>query len=154
MLHANTLNSPKNARKKTGTNKTRRMPEAFAAHLRHVGQMYPVEKHARVVSVIDAALAENPHLEFDRLPSDSSQLNPVERFGKVLRRRTTHSRLFDTLADLKASVRNSLRYFQTVRQKVKSIVAGRPKRGERHLCRWISGGVGGPVGVPLAEFAA
>ena len=32
------------------------------------------------------------------------------------------------LADLKTSLRASLRYFQTVRQKVKSIIEGRPKR--------------------------
>jgi hypothetical protein len=31
-------------------------------------------------------------------------------------------------ADLKASLRASLSYFQTVRHKVKSIIYGRPKR--------------------------
>jgi hypothetical protein len=36
--------------------------------------------------------------------------------------------LFDTLADLKASLRASLCYFQTMRQRVKSLIAGRPKR--------------------------
>ena len=138
-LHANTLDSPKNAEAKTGQSKTRRMQEAFAAHLRHVGTVYPPEKHARVVLVIDnapwhrgkpigAALAANRHLEFYRLPSYSPQLNPVERFWKKLRRRATHNRLFDTLADLTASVRNSLRYFQTVRSKVRTLIDGRPKR--------------------------
>jgi transposase len=38
-------------------------------------------------------------------PSYSPQLNPIERFWKKLRRRATHNRLFDTLADLKKSVR-------------------------------------------------
>src|SRR5205807_10612726 len=38
-VHANTLESPKDAKKKTGKSKTRRMQEAFAAHLRHVGRM-------------------------------------------------------------------------------------------------------------------
>ncbi len=138
-VHANTLESPKNAKKKTGLSKTRRMQEAFASHLRHVGRMYPREKHERVVILIDnapwhrgnpidAAMAENPHLEFKRLPSYSPQLNPIERFWKKLRRRATHNRLFDTLADLKASIRASLGYFQTVRHKVKSIIAGRPQR--------------------------
>jgi transposase len=55
-------------------------------------------------------------------------LNPVERFWKKLRRRATHNRLFDTLADLKTSLRASLSYFQTVRRKVKSIIKGWPKR--------------------------
>src|SRR3954447_23565503 len=43
-LHTNTLESPKNATKKTGKSKTRRLQEAFADHLRHIGRMYPREK--------------------------------------------------------------------------------------------------------------
>jgi transposase len=138
-VHANTLESPKDAKKRAGKSKTRRMQEAFADHLRHVGRVYPQEKHPQVVLVIDnapwhrgqpidAALRENPHLEFKRLPSYSPQLNPIERLWKKLRRRATHNRLFDTLADLKSSLRASLSYFQTMRHKVKSIIAGRPKR--------------------------
>ena len=138
-IHANTVESPANAAKKTGLSKTRRMQEAFAAHLRHVGRVYPREKYPRVVvlidnapwhrgKVIDEAMRDNPHLEFKRLPSYSPQLNPIERFWKKLRRRATHNRLFDTLADLKTSIRASLSYFQTVRHKIKSLIEGRPKR--------------------------
>lgn len=138
-VHTNTLESPKGAQRRTGQSKTRRLQEAFAAHLRHVGRAYPRQEHPRVVLVIDnapwhrgqpveGALRDHPHLEFQRLPSYSPQLNPVERFWKKLRRRATHNRLFDTLADLKASLRASLSYFQTMRQKVKSILEGRPKR--------------------------
>lgn len=138
-VHANTLESPKEAKKRTGKSKTRRMQEAFAAHLRHVGRVYPPERCPRVVLVIDnapwhrgkpidAALGENPHLEFKRLPSYSPQLNPIERFWKKLRRRATHNRLFDTLTDLKGSLRASLCYFQTMRHKVKSIIEGRARR--------------------------
>src|SRR5262249_6385668 len=112
---------------------------AFAAHLRHVGRLYPRERHRRAVLVIDnapwhrgrlvdAALADNPHLEFYRLPSYSPKLNPIERFWKVLRRRAAHNRLFETLTALKASVRNSLRYFQTVRSRVKQLINGRPSK--------------------------
>ena len=54
-VHANTLESPKNAKKKTGLSKTRRMQEAFADHLRHVGRMYPRQKYPRVVLLIDNA---------------------------------------------------------------------------------------------------
>ena len=79
-LYTNLLASPKNAKKATGKSKTRRMPEAFAAHRRHVGRVYPAGTHPRVVLVIDhapwhrgkpidEASAENRHLEFDRLPS-------------------------------------------------------------------------------------
>ena len=138
VVHANTLESPKDAKKRTGLSKTRRMQAAFADHLRHVGRMYPRGTHGRVVVLIDNApwhrgrpiddaLRDNPHLEFYRLPSYSPQLNPIERFWKKLRRRATHNRLFDTLADLKSSLRASLRYFQTVRHKVRSIIEGRPK---------------------------
>jgi transposase len=138
-LHTNTLESPKHAKKRTGPSKTRRMQAAFANHLRHVGRLYPADKYKRVVLVIDnapwhrgnpinEALAENPHLEFYRLPSYSPHLNPIERFWKKLRRRATHNRLFDTLADLKTSIRASLCYFQTVRHKIKTMIEGRPKR--------------------------
>ena len=138
-VHANTLESRQNATKTTGLSKTRRMQMAFADHLRHVGRMYPREKYPRVVLLIDnapwhrgkpidEAMRDNPHLAFKRLPSYSPQLNPIERFWKKLRRRATHNRLFDTLADLKLSIRASMSYFQTVRQKVKSIIEGRSKR--------------------------
>ena len=138
-LHTNTLESPKGATKKTGQSKTRRMQEAFADHLRHVGQVYPPEQHPEVVLLIDnapwhrgrpidEALAENPHLKFKRLPAYSPQLNPIERFWKVLRRRATHNRLFDALADLKRSVRASLSYFQTVRDRVKTLLVSRRKQ--------------------------
>ena len=138
-LHCNTLESPARAKQKTGKSKTRRMQEAFAAHLRHVGRVYPAGRHKRVVLLIDnapwhrgkpidEAMAENPHLEFYRLPGYSPQLNPVERFWKKLRRRATHNRLFDAIADLKSSVRNSLRYFQTARSKLLTMINGRPKK--------------------------
>jgi transposase len=140
-LHTNTLESPKGAKKKTGQSKTRRLQEAFADHLRHVGRVYAQAKHPAVVLLIDnapwhagaavkQALAENPHLRLKRLPSYSPQLNPIERFWKKLRRRATHNRLFETLADLKRSLRGSLCYFQTMRQKVKSLLQPRPRKGK------------------------
>ena len=55
VVHANTLGRPKNAKTKTGKSKARRMQEAFASHLRHVGRMDPRGKHPRVVLVIDNA---------------------------------------------------------------------------------------------------
>jgi transposase len=134
VLHANTLESPARAKQKTGKSKTRRMQEAFADHLRHIGRLYSAERHKRVILIIDnapwhrgqpidEALGEYPHLEFYRLPSYSPHLNVIERFWRLLRRRATHNRLFDRLADLKRSVRNSLCYFQTVRGRVRGLVA-------------------------------
>jgi transposase len=133
-LHSNLLASPARAKQRTGKSKVRRMQEAFAAHLRHVARLYPADKNKRVVLIIDnapwhrgkpidEALAENPHLEFKRLPSYSPQLNVIERFWKLLRRRATHNRLFESLAALKRSLRASLCYFQTVRGKVRSLIA-------------------------------
>ena len=138
-VHANTLESPKGAKKKTGLGKTRRMQAAFAAHLRHVGRVYPRQEHPRVVLLIDnapwhrgrpidEAMGDNPHLEFKRLPSYSPQLNPIERFWKVLRRRATHNRLFDTLADLKTSIRASLCYYQTMRDRVRTLLDRQAKK--------------------------
>jgi hypothetical protein len=142
VLHTNTLESLQAANRKTGESKTRRMQRAFADHLRHVGRMYPADRFARVVLLIDnapwhrgkpidEAMAANRHLEFKRLPSYSPQLNPIERFWKVLRRRATHNRLFDTIADLKRSIRANLRYFQTVRQRVLTLIKGRRRKSAK-----------------------
>jgi transposase len=135
VLHANTLESPADAKRRTGRSKTRRLQEAFAAHLRHVARLFPAETNQRVVlsidnapwhrgRPIDEALADHPHLEFYRLPSYSPQLNVIERFWRLLRRRATHNRLFDTLADLKRSIRASRCYDQTVRCRLRTLIAG------------------------------
>ena len=135
VLHANTLESPARAEAKTGKSKTRRMQGAFAAQLRHVARLYPATEQGRVVLIIDdapwhrgkpidEALEGHPHLEFYRLPSYSPQLNAIERFRRPLRRRAAHNRLFDSLADLKRSIRAGLRYYQTVRARVGSLIAG------------------------------
>ncbi len=134
-IHANLAESPKDAARKTGKSKVRRLQEAFARHLRHVGRAYPGSGHKRVVLLIDnapwhagqavaEALADHPHLELKRLPSYSPQLNAIERFWRLLRRRATHNRLFETTADLKRSLRASLCYYQTVRGRIRSLVAG------------------------------
>jgi hypothetical protein len=141
-VHTNTLESPQNAKKKTGQSKTRRLQEAFADHLRHVGRVYPAHQYPAVVflidnapwhrgRLIDEALSDNPHLRFQRLPSYSPQLNPIERLWKALRRRATHNRLFDTLADLKKSLRASLCYFQTRRGRVQTLLQSKRKKANR-----------------------
>jgi transposase len=133
-VHGNTLESPARAKRKTGQSKTRRMREAFAARLRHLGRLYPQARHERVVLILDnapwhrgeptdEALADNPHLEFKRLPSYSPQLNAIEHFWKLLRRRATHNRLSESLASLKRSIRASLCYFQTVKRRIRRLVA-------------------------------
>ena len=141
-VHANTLESLQKENRKSTDSKTRRMQRAFADHLRHVGRIYPKEKNKRVVltidnapwhrgPLIDEAMQQNSHLEFYRMPSYSPQLNVIERFWKKLRCRATHNRLFDTIAHLKGSVRNSLRYFQTVRVKLLTLINGRLKKAPK-----------------------
>ena len=141
-VHTNTLESLQKENRKSTDSKTRRMQRAFADHLRHVGRIYPKEKNKRVVltidnapwhrgPLIDEAMQQNLNLEFYRMPSYSPQLNVIERFWKKLRRRATHNRLFDTIADLKGSVRNSLRYFQTVRVKLLTLINGRLKKAPK-----------------------
>src|SRR5262249_39133287 len=92
-IHANTHESLQAANRRSAESKTRRIQEAFAAPLRHVGRMYPKEKFKRVVLTmdnapwhrgkpIDEAMADNPQLGLYRLPSYSPRLNLIERFWK------------------------------------------------------------------------
>jgi transposase len=133
-LHTETVASRTGLYRRTGESKTRRLQRAFAKHLRRLGRRYPPGQSPRVVVLIDnapwhqgepvrEALAEYPHLELKRLPSYRPQLNVIERFWKLLRRRATHNRLFDQLADLRRSVRASLCYFQTVRRRLQTLIA-------------------------------
>ena len=99
---------------KTGQSKQRRLQGAFAAHLRDIARAYPASKYPEVVITIANApwhrgalmaqvLAAHPHLQLKRLPSYSPQLNVIERFWRVLRRRATHNRLCTPMAALRAT---------------------------------------------------
>jgi transposase len=116
--------------KKTSSGR-RCLQKAFARHLRDIARAYPAAQSPRVVLVIDNApwhkgavitqmFQELPHLELYRLPSYSPQLQLIERFWKVLRRRATHNRLFRAKDKLKQALRNSLCYYQTLRHRVLS----------------------------------
>jgi transposase len=109
--------------------KYRDLQEAFARHLRDIARVYPAERHSRVVSVVDKAswhkgalikqaLADHPHLELYPFPSYSPKLQVIERFWKLLRRRATHNRLFETMAKLKQALRSSLCYCQTLKHRL------------------------------------
>jgi transposase len=120
-------------RRKKSQSKTRRMQQCFAQHLRDAARAYPATRCRKVVLTIDNApwhrgqvvqqvLDDNPHLQLYRLPSYSPQLNVIERLWKKLRRRATHNRLFETVAELKHALRGSLCYFQTLRHHVLSMI--------------------------------
>jgi hypothetical protein len=61
-------------------------------------------------------------------PSYSPQLQVIERFWRVSRRRATHNRLLTTVGALKQALRNSLCYYQTLRHRVLSVIQAPKKR--------------------------
>jgi hypothetical protein len=126
------LEQPARSKAKTGQSKQQRLQTAFVAHLGAIARAYPASSYPQVVITIDNApwhrgagvaqvLAAHPHLRLYRLPSYSPQLNVIERFWRVLRRRATHNRLFTRMASLRVTLRNNISYFQTMRQKVLSL---------------------------------
>jgi hypothetical protein len=134
VLHTDTVESRTGLYRQTGESKTRRLQRALAAPLRRLGRRYSKDQHAWVVVLIDKApwhagepieqaLADNPQLERKRLPRCSPQRKVIERLWKLLRRRATHNRLLDSLADRKRSLRASLCYFQTVGQRIETRIA-------------------------------
>ena len=135
------LEQPARSKAKTGQSKHQRLQAAFAAHLGDIARAYPVSSAPTVIVTIDNApwhrgavveqvLATYPHLQLYRLPSYSPQLNVIERFWRVLRRRATHNRLFARMAVLRATLRNNLSYFQTMRQRVLSLIE-RPRKAKK-----------------------
>jgi transposase len=120
-------------RRRYGSHKTRHLQTAFAHHLRDVVRAYPASRYARVVLTIDNApwhrgkpitdvLTQHPHLKLYRLPSYSPQLNVIERLWKLLRRRATHNRLFEKVADLRCSLRANLRALQAMPKRMMSLI--------------------------------
>jgi DDE superfamily endonuclease len=125
--------------KQPGTSTPRYLQAGCARHLRDIARTYPAAQSPHVVLVIDkapwpkgaavtAVLAASPHRELSPLPSYSPQLQVIERFWKVLRRRAPHNRLFRPLAALKTALRNSLCYDQTLKQRVLSVIQSPRKR--------------------------
>jgi transposase len=135
------LDQPSRSKAKTGSSKQQRLQAAFAVHLRDIARAYPASVYPEVVITIDNApwhrgagvdevLAAHPHLRLYRLPSYSPQLNVMERFWRVLRRRATHNRLFSSMAALRTTLRNTIRYFQTMKQKVLSFIES-PRKAKK-----------------------
>ena len=141
------LEVPARIKKKTGESKIKHLQRMFAKHIEDIGRRYPNSAYKRVVLIIGnapwhkgaaitEALARNPHIEFYRLPSYSPQLNVIERFWKILRRRATHNRLFDTMKAMRSSLRNSICYYQTLKQRILTLIESAKNRRE-HSALWI-----------------
>jgi hypothetical protein len=135
------LEQPARSKAKTGQSKPQRLQVAFAAHLQDIARAYPASRYPAVVITIDNApwhrgalmeqvLASHPHLRVKRLPSYSPQLNLIERFWRVLRRRATHNRLFTSMAGLRTTLRNNVCYYQSMRQKVLSLIES-PRKAKK-----------------------
>ena len=137
------LESPAKATRRPGSSKTARVQAAFAAHLRDLARAYPAPLGKPVILTLDNApwhqgagiaevLAASPQLRLYRLPSYSPQLNLIERLWRVLRRRATHNRLFESMAELKTALRANFCYFQTMRHKVLSLIHSPRKKKMRN----------------------
>jgi hypothetical protein len=124
-----------------GIAKQRDLQKALAAHLRDIARAYPATQYAHVVLVVDnasghqgipiaAGLKAFPHLALFPLPSYSPQLQVIERFWKVLRRRATPHRLFPTMAHLQRPLRTNLCYDQTLRHRLLSVIQAPRKRSK------------------------
>ena len=72
----------------------------------------------------------HPHLYLQRLLSYSPQLKVIERCWRVRRRRATHNRLFARMAALRGTLRNNICYFQTMKQKVLSLIES-PRKAKK-----------------------
>jgi hypothetical protein len=138
------VESPAKAKRQTRLSKTVRLQQAFAAHLQDLARAYPATLGKPVFITIDNApwhqaagirevLAAHPHLQLYRLPSYSPQLNLIERLWRVLRRRATHNRLFESMRELRTALRANLCYFQTMRHKMLSLIQSPRKKKEAKL---------------------
>jgi transposase len=127
------VESPAEAKRRGGPAKTARLQQAFAAHLRAIARASPATLGTPVLLTLEnapwhqgagiaAVLAAHPQLPLSRLPSSSPHLNLIERFWRVLRRRATHNRLFETRAEVRTALRASFCYCHTMRHKVLSLV--------------------------------
>jgi hypothetical protein len=119
--------------------KNRVLQDGFLTHLHAVARAYPASRYKRVVLIIDnaawhggsrvrEALAQHPQLELFRLPSYSPQLNTIERFWRILRRRAAHNRFFDTLETLKNRLRKNFCYGQAMKRRLLSLIDSPKKR--------------------------
>jgi DDE superfamily endonuclease len=140
-LTTRVLEQPARSQTTTGHSKQPRLQGAFAAHLQDSARLYPATTSPEVVITIDnapwhggarveAVLAAHPHLRVYRLPSYSPQLNVMERFWRVLRRRATHNRLFTSMAAWRSTLRNNSSYFQPMRHKVLSLIES-PRKAKK-----------------------
>jgi transposase len=130
--HSSTLRAQRLAGRRQQASKTRRMQSAFAVHLQDVLRAYPRQQPIKLVidnapwhrgRMIEKILQGHPNLRLYRLPPYSPVLNVIERFWKPLRRRCTHNTLFDTVRELRDSIRNGIRHYQRQPTRMLSLIS-------------------------------
>lgn len=137
------LEQPARRKAKPGASKQQRLHTTFVAHLQDMARLYPASTFPEVVSTIEHApwhrgasgehvLEVYPHLRLSRLPSYSPQLNVIERCWRGRRQRATHNRLFMSRARLRATLRSNISYFQTMRQKGRSLIES-PRKAKKEV---------------------
>ncbi|MDP7060517.1 MAG: IS630 family transposase [Candidatus Marinimicrobia bacterium] len=133
-LTTNLLEWPKNKKQRKSS-----LQQTFIKHLEQVAKKYPAKKYPEVVLTIDNAswhqgeqlnklLKKHTHLKLFRLPPYSPKLQVIERFWKILRRRATHNRFFISMTHMRKAIRNSICYYQTIKQRILSLIESPRKR--------------------------
>ncbi len=98
VVHANTLESPKDAKKKTGPEQDAGDAGGVRRHLRHIGRMYRGRRTRGGSGDRQrpctggrwwTRVGREPAPGVPEVAAYSPQLNPIERFWKKLRRRAT-----------------------------------------------------------------
>lgn len=128
-------------RPRTPPSKQRSWQAALARHGRDSARASPAAPYPRVVVGSDpaswhrgafgtAVLRACPPLELSPLPSSSPTRQVMERCWKVRRRRATHQRLLPTMAQLTQTLRHSLCDYQTLKQRVLSVMQSVRKRSK------------------------
>jgi hypothetical protein len=132
---------PSHSKAQPGRRTQPRLQAALAVPLRDIARAYPASTYAAVVLTIEKApwhrgagveevFAAPPHLRVYRLPSYSPQRNGIARFWRVLRCRATPNRLCASMAALRTTLRHNIRYFQTMKQKVLSLIES-PRKAKK-----------------------
>jgi hypothetical protein len=127
------LEQPARSKAKTGASQQPRLHTTFVTPLQAMARRYAARTVPEGVLTIEKApghrgarvehgLEVYPHLRLDRFPRYSPQRHGIERFWRGLRRRATHNRLFMSRARLRATLRSTISDFQTMRQKVRSLM--------------------------------
>lgn len=104
--------------------------KSFKKHLKKILCTY--KGHSKIIMVVDNVrfhhakllkkwLAKKPQLELVYLPPYSPDLNPIERAWWYMRKKITHNRYVQTLAERKAAFWQMFSHFQKPNEELKRV---------------------------------